>query len=205
MRSRRAHSSRRRVMLKNVLASLALAACLLIAHGQVRQGQAAEDLLPFHGSYVGHATVEDLTTGERHQRDLDIVVSPYRRHGLRIDWVTVRLVDGRRDVPGVKRWSQTALFEPADGSGFLVEVGKSDLFRESRATVPIQGDPVRWSRVDGDVLHICTFVVLEDGRYELQVYRRILTDIGMNIHFERIVDGEVVRRVTGQTARADSG
>ena len=131
------------------------------------------------------------------------MVVPYRKKGLRVDWITVGLVDGRRDVPGVKRWSQTALFEPAAGDGFLVEVGESDLFRERQATVPIKGDPVRWTRVEDNVLHTHSFMVLEDGRYELQLYQRILTDIGMDIHFESIVDGEVIRRVTGQTARAD--
>ena len=201
MKPRRPRSRRWRATLTNALASLVLAATLLVGHGYWRQGQ-ANDLSQFHGSYVGHATVEDLTTGEQRQRDLDIVVVPHRKHGLRIDWVTVGLVDGRRDVPGVKRWSQTALFEPTAGDGFMVEVGESDLFHESRETVPIQGDPIRWTRIDGDALHTCSFVVLEDGRYELQVYQRILTDIGMNIHFERIVDGEVIRRVTGQTARA---
>lgn len=201
MQPKRSWLEHSRAMLRGVLTSLALATVLLVCHGPWRDVQ-ADDLSPFLGSYVGRATVEDLTTGEQHQRDLDIVVVPYRKHGLRIDWITVGLVDGRRDVPGVKRWSQTVQFEPAAGNGFMVEVGESDLFQESRATVPIEGDPVRWTRVDGNTLHTCSFLVLEDGRYELQFYQRILTDIGMDIRFERIVDGEVVRRVTGQTARA---
>ena len=44
---------------------------------------------------------------------------------------------------------------------------------------------------------------LEDGRYELQVYDRTLTDIGLDIKFQRIVDGEVMRQITGTTARAN--
>jgi hypothetical protein len=184
---------------QSLLARLALAAVLLIGHGQAAW---AEDLARFVGTYVGQATVEDLASGERQQRDLDIVVVPYREHGLRIDWITVGLVDGRRDLPGVKRWSQTALFQPAADHDFLVEVGAVDLFSERRETAPIEGDPVRWTSVDGNVLKTNSFMVLEDGRYELQVYQRILTEIGMDISFERIVDGETVRRVTGSTARA---
>lgn len=187
--------------LRTVFVSLVLAAALLVCQGY---GQAvlANGLSPFLGNYVGRATVEDLITGAKQQRDLDISVVPYRKYGLRIDWITVGLVDGRRDVPGVRRWSQTALFEPEGNKRFLVEVGESDLFRERQATVPIKGDPVRWTRVDGNTLHTCSFMVLEDGRYELQVYQRILTDVGMDILFERIVDGEIIRRVTGKTARA---
>ena len=38
---------------------------------------------------------------------------------------------------------------------------------------------------------------------ELQVYDRTLTDIGLDIKFQRIVDGEVMRQITGTTARAN--
>ncbi|NJO38177.1 MAG: hypothetical protein HC871_11905 [Rhizobiales bacterium] len=186
---------------RSLLARLALAAALLLGLGPWQTGW-ANDLTRFVGTYVGQATVDDLATGERQQRDLDIVVVPYREQGLRIDWITVGLVDGRRDLPGVKRWSQTALFQPADDRDFLVEVGAVDLFSERRETEPIEGDPVRWTSVDGNVLQTNSFIVLEDGRYELQVYQRILTETGMDIRFERIVDGETVRRVTGSTARA---
>ena len=47
-------------------------------------------------------------------------------------------------------------------------------------------------------------MVLEDGRYELQIYDRSLTDIGIDISFQRIVDGAVVRRIAGTTARANT-
>ena len=184
------------------LASLGLAIVLLVHQGCTQEVR-ADHLSRFVGSYVGEATVEDLTSGDRRERDLDIVVVPYRKHGLRIDWITVGLVDGRRDAPGVRRWSQTTLFEPAAGNGFFVEVGESNVFRERQPTVPIKGDPVRWTRVEENALNTFSFVVLEDGRYELQVYQRTLTDIGMDIRFERVVDGEVVRRATGRTVRID--
>ena len=186
---------------RQIPARLLFALALLACHG-FGQIALAEDLSSFHGSYVGQAQVEDLITGEQQLRDLDITVVPHRKYGLRIDWITVGLVNGRRDVPGVKRWSQTAIFEPESGKDFMVETGTSDVFRERQETVPIKGDPVRWTRVDGKTLHTSSFMVLEDGRYELQRYQRILTDIGMDIRFERIVDGELIRRVTGRTARA---
>ncbi len=183
------------------LTILLLAGFLLAVSGE-RRGVHANDLSSFLGSYVGQATVEDVTSGQEQRRDLDIVVVPHGSNGLRIDWITVGLIDGKRDVPGVKRWAQRALFEPSDDGGFMIEVGDADLFREREATVPIKGDPVRWTRLDGKTLHTYSFVVLEDGRYEMQHYQRILTDIGMDIRFERVVDGETIRRVFGKTARA---
>jgi hypothetical protein len=64
---------------------------------------------------------------------------------------------------------------------------------------------VRWASLDEKALHVYSFVVLEDGRYELQVYDRRLTDIGLDIRFQRIVDDEVVREIRGTTARANVG
>lgn len=160
-------------------------------------------LEPFFGTYVGVARVENRVTGETRARDMDIVVGPHGEEGFRIHWVNVSLVDGRRDVPGVERRVQTAMFEPAGQGDFYLEVQEESLFREREQMRPMRGDPVRWAAIDDDTLHVYAFVVLSDGRYEMQIYDRILTDQGLDIHFQRIVDGEVVREITGQTVRAD--
>jgi hypothetical protein len=162
----------------------------------------ANPLAPFFGTYVGVAKVEDLETGTTKQRHMDIVIEPYRGTGFRLHWINVTLVDGRRDVPGVERQVQTVIFEPAAHRGFYVEAQESNPFRERAVTQPMHGDPVRWASVADGRLHVNSFVVLEDGTYELQTYDRTLTEAGMDIRFERILDGEVVRRITGTTARA---
>jgi hypothetical protein len=164
---------------------------------------AAGNLEPFFGTYVGVAEVKDVRGGDIRQRDMDIVIEPYKQGGFRIHWVNVSLVDGKRAVPGVERRVQTVLFEPAEDRGFFVEVADSSPFRERGEMQPMGGDPVRWASLDEEGLHVYSFMVLEDGRYELQIYDRTLTDIGLDIRFQRIVDGELVREVTGTTARAD--
>ena len=185
---------------------LALLLLVPLSMATGRQVGAAEDQLkPFFGAYVGVAEVEDLKTGTTEQRDMDIVIGPYRDGGFQIHWVNVTLVNGRRDLPGVERRVQTALFEPADSAQFYVEVRQGSVFRERQETRPMQGDPVRWAWLDGDRIHVVSFVVLDDGRYELQTYERILTEKGIDILYERIVDGEVVKRIEGSTARAGPG
>jgi hypothetical protein len=162
---------------------------------------APDDLKPFFGSYVGVAKVEDAD-GEVHHRDMDIVIQPYQDNGFRIDWINVTLVNGRRDLPGVERRVQSALFEPVEGRDMYVEVEAENPFQERQETKPMRGDPVRWASIDGPRLHVYAFVVLEDGTYELQIYDRVLTDKGLDIHFQRIEDGKVERRITGTTVRA---
>ena len=183
-----------------------LASRLLVALGLVwaqGAGASSASLEPFFGSYVGVAEVDNLDGGEVRQRDMDIVIEPYKRGGFKIHWVNVSLVDGKRAVPGVERRVQTVLFEPAEDRDFFVEVAENNPFRERDETRPMRGDPVRWASLDDQGLHVYSFMVLEDGRYELQVYDRTLTDIGLDIRFQRIVDGALAREITGTTARAD--
>jgi hypothetical protein len=162
---------------------------------------AAEDLKPFFGNYVGVATVED-TDGEVHHRDMDIVVQPYGDNGFRIDWINVTLVNGRRDLPGVERRVQSSLFEPVEDRDIYVEVKPENMFEQREPTKPMRGDPVRWASIDGPRLHVYAFEVLADGTYELQIYDRTLTDKGLDIQFQRIVDGKLMRRISGTTVRA---
>jgi hypothetical protein len=163
----------------------------------------SEALERFFGAYVGVAEVENKATGEMRDRDMDIVIEPHGEDGFRIHWVNVTLVDGRRDLPGVERHIQTALFEPAGHGQFYVEVAEQSVFQEREQMSPMQGDPVRWAAIADGTLHVYSFVVLPDGRYELQIYDRILTGEGIDIRFQRIVDGEVLREIIGRTVRAD--
>jgi hypothetical protein len=191
-------------MLQSVRARAALTGILALAGLSASAGlqAAAPDLEPFFGAYVGVAEVEDPRTGDVRQRDMDIVIEPYREDGFMIHWVNVTLVDGRRDLPGVERRIQTALFEKADDRDMYVEVTENNPFQEREETQPMRGDPVRWASIDGNTLHVYAFVVTEDGAYELQIYDRVLTDKGIDIEFQRIVDDELLRRIVGTTARA---
>ena len=177
---------------------LAVTVGLLAMLGPDGRADAAE-LADFFGTYVGN-TQETGDAGTL-TRDMDIVIAPYHDEGFRIDWITVTTVNGRRDVPGVERTVQTALFEPAEDQNFYLEVEADNPFRERQEKVPMSGEPVRWASLDGDTLRVYSFAVLEDGRYELQIYDRVLTDVGLDILFRRFDDGELVRQVKGSTVR----
>jgi len=163
---------------------------------------AAAPLDAFFGSYVGVAEVKNAFGEVVEQRDMDIVISPFRRGGFRVRWVNVTLVDGRRDLPGVERRVAEVVFEPRDGAEFFTEGHIIDPFTSREEIAPLAGDPVRWAKLDDDGLHVFSFVVLPDGSYELHTYTRRLTDIGLDLFFERVVDGVMVRRIEGHTVRA---
>jgi hypothetical protein len=163
----------------------------------------APDPKPLLGVFVGRAEDQLRERGPLEQRDIDMVIEPYQEDGLRVQWTNVTLVDGRRDVPGVKRRSDEMLLAPAPGRSFFLGGVGYDPFKTKKEVDPLAGDPLRWGMVEGEALATYSFMILEDGTYELQVARRQPLPDGIGLEFDRIVDGEVVRRMIGRAARSD--
>lgn len=187
--------------------TVALSLILALSLGLAATARAQAPLAAYFGSYVGVATVETLTEGTVSERHMDIVIEPYQSGGFRITWINVTLVDGRRDVPGVERRVNEVAFTPESdtpprGRGRYVAAPDYSPFRAQEEFSPMAGDPVIWAQLDGTGLHVYSFVILDNGRYEIQIYTRSLTEDGLTLHFERIVDGEVIRRIEGHAVRA---
>ena len=163
----------------------------------------AAALKPMLGVYLGRATVKDLDTQVTEDRDIDVEINSFDRDGFRIRWVNVTLVDGRRNLPGVKRRVSELTFKPAKGRNFFVEVPQANVFAEREEVQPLGGDPVRWAVQDAAGLHVHSFVILGDGRYELQTYSRKRTDSGIVLHYERVVDGKLLRTIDGQAVKVE--
>lgn len=177
------------------------AATLLVASMLVCNAAAAANLSDYFGTYVGVATVENDENGENEKRHIDIVITPYKKSGFRIEWTAVALVDGRRDVPGVTRDKHEVLFESVKGECCFVQVDEYNPFTERELLHPMLGEPLRWAVLDDNGLQVYSFAVLEDGGYELQSYNRRRTDEGIDLLYERVEDGVVKRRITGHTVR----
>lgn len=188
-------------MRATVPARLLLAALLLVvAHPAWAEVAALEQ---YFGAYVGRAVERDGDGVVREERDIDVVISPYKRGGFRIEWVNVTLVDGRRDVPGVRRRPSESLFVPAEQGSFYVAAPEFNPFRVREDVTALAGDAVRWAALDAAGLHVYAFVILEDGTYEMATYTRRLTETGLALEFERVLDGRVVRRMSGHAVRAE--
>lgn len=183
--------------------ALALVAVLLFgpAPSQPRaEPPGVEQLL---GTFVGRAADDPALGRKNEQRDIIMEIEPYQQQGLRLRWNNVTLVDGRRDVPGVKFRRDEMILAPAPGRSFFLAGVGYDPFALKKEPNALAGDPLRWGAVRGEALDVYSFVILEDGTYELQVSSRRPDGDGVRLEFERIVDGEVVRLMSGHTVRAD--
>lgn len=158
---------------------------------------ASADFADLHGIYLGYAVVFDPVTGRSNEREMTVDIEPYKRRGLRIKWTSVQLVDGRRDRPGVTYRNDEMLLLPSDNGNYFVASAPHSPFEQRASDQPLSGDPLRWATFGDDGLNIFSFVILDDGRYELQRYQRLTAEGGMTLTFERIVDGELVRQISG--------
>lgn len=188
-----------------VLAAIAFAAFVgsAIPHALAASADDAARLKGLIGTYLGRATVKDLDTQQVEEREIDVEIMPYKDGGFRIRWVNVTLVNGRRDVAGVKRRVSESAFVPAKGHGYYVEVREGSVFAEREEMAPLGGDALRWAVLDAGGLHVHSFVVLDDGRYELQTYSRRRTQAGIDLAYERVVDGKRVRSIEGRAVKLE--
>jgi hypothetical protein len=158
----------------------------------------------FFGTYVGRAEEVNPADRTRMERHVDLVIKPQGTGRLLLTWTNVTLVDGRRDVPGVRRHTdQTWLIPLRPEQGLYRARVAYDPFTEDPPPDVAAGDPLRWGVLSDDSLRVYSFVVLGDGRYELQVYTRTLTSAGMRLDWKRLVDGEPTRHMTGDLVRTD--
>ena len=155
------------------------------------------------GTFVGSAADELRLGDQPEQRDIVMEIAAYRERGLQVQWHNVTLVDGRRDLPGVKfRRDAVTLMPAPDRSFYLAQLGY-DPFSERKTLDPVGGDPMRWGVVGKDSLDLYTIAIRDDGSYELQTTHRHPEGDGVALVFERVVAGELVRRMAGHAVRAE--
>ncbi|MBO6784871.1 MAG: hypothetical protein JJ899_16595 [Alphaproteobacteria bacterium] len=165
--------------------------------------QVEQDVTRFFGSYVGTGSAENLARGENEVRDLDVTIEEFKDDGFTLKWITVvRGEDGARTGDDVRRREVEESFIPVeDKENVFILAPTGGLFQKSELPNPLKGDPVRWASIDGNAMTVYSLAINESGGSELQVYRRALTEKGMDITFQRLKDEEVVVRMKGTLVR----
>lgn len=169
--------------------ALLLAACSTLAPEREAPNPAA----PFFGEWIGAADASstDPEAANEGMRDIGIEIKAYDGDGFTIHWSmagrTARDPRGRE----ARLRDTTVNFKPVAGN----------LYHMDPDADVASGETHYVGRLEGDTLTITAFATLEDGKTELQTWRRTLTDDGMSLEFTRVVDGELVRKATGTLVR----
>lgn len=188
--------------LKSLLTVVLVAVSIPVAAGAAL---AAGEQEKFYGSYVGSGTAQQVSEKHTEQRDLDVTVEAYKNDGFTIKWITVvRGTDGARVAEDVKRREVVENFTPfEDREGVFILAPKGGLFQKSELPNPLRGEPMRWATIENGAMTVYSMAIGENGVSELQVYRRTLTEKGMDITFLRMHDEIVELRMKGTLVRTN--
>lgn len=161
----------------------------------------AADALPpgfekFFGDWVGTAVSD--TGGEVAPRDIRARISPQDK-GFSISWVLVIHKAAAKD----RRSELSVTFQPTKRPNIYSSAMRVDMFGNAVPFDPLRGDPYMWARIEGPVLTIYALIITDSGGYEMHAYERTLMPTGeMKLNYLRVIDGEVLRAVTGTLRRA---
>ena len=171
-----------------------LALVVAIAAGSLLAAAPAQaqelSIAAFYGNWKGSALSEsELSVYFRlTARDLDVTIRP-AAEGFTISWTTVLRQKGDPDNPDIQRKSTTLGFVPA---------GRPNIWRATATGDPITGQTLAWARIKERTLSVTSMVITDDGGFEMQIYDRTLSDLGMELEFTRLRDGEPVRTAKGR-------
>lgn len=123
-------------------------------------------------------------------RDLDVEIRSYLETGFSVRWATILRQKGDPNAPvEVLKETQVA---------FVADPSRANVWTAATQGDPIAGSAYSWARLDGQTLTVYSLGIIEDGSSELQIYRRTLTGLGMDLDFSRTVDGQAVRSARGK-------
>jgi len=189
-------------MNRGLLAPFPFALFLLLA-AVALPAQADEDISRFFGTYVGSGNAENIARGDVEVRDLDVTITAHKDDGFVLKWIrVVRGEDGARTGEDVKRREVEETFIPAkDRPNVFIPAPNGGLFQKAETPNPLDGEAARWAAIEGNAMTVYSLAISEGGGAELQVYRRALTEKGMDISYLRLHDEDVVLRMKGTLVR----
>ncbi len=172
------------------------AALLVIIPAAATTAVAAEDqpISAFFGTFSGGGVAQnrDSIYFAVTARDFDVTITPAPGNGFRINWTSVIRRGGTPGQPKIRRKASTKTLASAETPG---------MFRGANSGNPLDGQEMCWGYIRGNTFTVFLMRVDKGGNYELQQYDRTLTDIGMELVFRSMHNGETVRTVTGRLVR----
>lgn len=151
---------------------------------------AQADYTRFFGTYTGAADVISLD-GSKQRRDMNVEISGIKG-GFRVNWTSTTY---RKDG-SAKEKSYSIDFAPSYQEGVFASAMKRNVFGHSVQLDPMKGEPYVWSRIEGDTLSVYSMFVTQSGGYEIQQFDRTLADGGLDLDFQTVRDGKILRQVS---------
>ena len=148
-------------------------------------------LTTFAGDWRGNAISENNTSVNFSitSRDIDVDIRPGPDGNLSITWRTLLRQKGNPASP-TEVLKETTL-------GF-VKTDTLNVWKANTGGDVYAGAPVSWAQIRKQTLTIYVMAISDAGDYDMQVYKRTLTGLNMELDFTAIRDGKVRRTAKGQ-------
>jgi hypothetical protein len=160
----------------------------------VEQKQPELPIKSFHGEWRGTALAESETDEDfpSSTRDIAVSIKPTDLGGFTLSWSTLQREKGDPKAPLEVMKSTSVEFIPS---------ALPNRWQAKSSASPYQGGIVYWARLERSTLTLSTFTIDENGKPELQTYRRKVSGNTMKLDFTNVKDGQVVRVVSGSLKR----
>lgn len=172
------------------LKSLLIVALLVLMQPAV--GNAKDvSITVFEGDWRGNAISESNVSVNFPitSRDIDVDIRPDSAGGFNITWRTLLRQKGNPSNPQEVLKETTLTFVVTDKTG---------IWKDSRVGDFYKGDAVSWAQIKNQTLTVYVMEMSEAGDYDMQVYKRTLTGLNMELEFTAIRDGAVRRTAKGR-------
>ncbi|OED36142.1 hypothetical protein AB833_28380 [Chromatiales bacterium (ex Bugula neritina AB1)] len=148
----------------------------------------------FYGTFKGNA--ESVVTGELSERELTVVIKPWKDKGFTVEWTTEIFRAGGKN----KLTDLSIDFYPSARPNIFASAMRTDVFGQAVPYDPVgeDADPYVWAGLEDDTLTVSALYIVAGGGYEMHVYKRSLNETGLSLNFERLNNGDKVTRVTAQ-------
>ncbi len=152
--------------------------------------QAEVTLAAFEGVWEGTAVSENNTSVNFAitSRDMDVEIRPKTDKSFSITWRTLQRQEGQPGMPDEVLKETTRTYTPAKDKNIWHDTSKGNL---------LSGDTVSWAVLKGQKLTIYSMATNRKGGYDMLIYGRTLTGLGMKLDFKAIRDGQERRTAAG--------
>ncbi len=145
----------------------------------------------FKGDWRGNAISESnvSVTFPITSRDIDVSIKPDENGDFSITWRTLLRQKGVPDSPKESLKETTLTF---------VKTDSPNVWKDSTGGNVYAGDNIAWARLKKQTLTVYIMAISETGDYDMQVYKRTLNGVNMELDFTAIRDGVIRRTAKGR-------
>lgn len=152
-------------------------------------------LAAFEGLWEGAAVSESSTSVNFAitSRDIDVEIRPQADKSFTLKWKTLLRQKGQADAPVEVIKETTRTYMPTSDHTVWHGTNGDDLYK---------GETISWAKLKGQELTVYSLAMRKSGGYDMLIYSRTLTGLGMKLEFKAMRNGELRRTASGTLIRS---